>query len=62
VGLLAANAPAPDDFVEAYARVGGNGKAAKSSDEIGRLAANLVLAGGWQDDLPAEAFRAHFLD
>lgn len=40
--------------------VGGNGKAAKSSDEIGRLAANLVLRGTWQDDLPAEAFRAHF--
>ena len=42
--------------------VGGNGKAAKSSDEIGRLAAGLLLAGEWCDDLPAEAFRAHFLD
>lgn len=38
--------------------VGGNGKAAKSSDEIGRLAADLALAGAWRDDLPAEAFRA----
>ena len=42
--------------------VGGNGKAAKSADEIGRLAAELLLAGAWRDDLPAEAFRAHFRD
>lgn len=40
--------------------VGGNGSAAKSADEIGRLAAELLLAGAWHDDLPAEAFRAHF--
>lgn len=42
--------------------VGGNGKAAKSSDEIGRLAAELLVAGEWRDDLPAAAFRAAFLD
>jgi sarcosine oxidase len=42
--------------------VGGNGKAAKSADEIGRLAAELTLHGDWRDDLPAEAFRAHFRD
>lgn len=42
--------------------VGGNGKAAKSSDEIGRLAAELLLAGAWCDDLPAEAFCARFRD
>jgi glycine/D-amino acid oxidase-like deaminating enzyme len=42
--------------------VGGNGKAAKSSDEIGRLAANLLLANAWRDDLPAEAFRVRFVD
>ena len=40
--------------------VGGNGSAAKSADEIGRLAADLLLTGAWQDDLPAAAFRAHF--
>jgi glycine/D-amino acid oxidase-like deaminating enzyme len=40
--------------------VGGNGKAAKSSDEIGRLAAELLLAGAWRDDLPADAFHARF--
>lgn len=42
--------------------VGGNGSAAKSADEIGRLAADLLLAGAWRDDLPAEAFRARFRD
>lgn len=42
--------------------VGGNGKAAKSSDEIGRLAAALLLAGAWQDDLPEAAFCARFAD
>ena len=41
--------------------VGGNGKAAKSSDEIGRLAAELLLAGAWRDELPAEPFRARFM-
>ena len=41
--------------------VGGNGKAAKSSDEIGRLAADLLIAGEWRDDLPAAAFRAQFV-
>ncbi|MGE3271267.1 MAG: NAD(P)/FAD-dependent oxidoreductase [Chloroflexota bacterium] len=40
--------------------VGGNGKAAKSSDEIGRLATELALAGAWSDDLPEEPFRAQF--
>jgi sarcosine oxidase len=40
--------------------VGGNGKAAKSADEIGRLAAELVLTGAWRDELPAEPFRARF--
>ena len=42
--------------------VGGNGTAARSSDEIGRLAAGLLLAGEWCDDLPTEAFGARFLD
>lgn len=42
--------------------IGGNGKAAKSSDEIGRLGAELVLTGAWSGDLPAETFRARFLD
>ena len=37
--------------------VGGNGKAAKSSDEIGRLAAEMLSHGAWRDDLPAERFQ-----
>ena len=45
-----------------YVAVGGNGKAAKSSDEIGRLGAMLALHGDWQDDLPADAFRACYAD
>jgi sarcosine oxidase len=45
-----------------YVAVGGNGKAAKSSDEIGRLAAELALAGAWRDDVPADVFRACFLE
>jgi sarcosine oxidase len=42
--------------------VGGNGQAAKSADEIGRLAAELTLTGAWQDDLPAHVFAAAFRD
>lgn len=36
--------------------IGGNGEAAKSSDEIGRLAASLFGADGWTDSLSAETF------
>lgn len=43
--------------------VGGNGAAAKSSDEIGRLAADLLLAGEWRsDEYRRDTFRAHFAD
>ncbi len=39
--------------------LGGNGSAAKSSDELGRLAALLVSRGEWTDaDLPASEFSA----
>ncbi|XP_060073896.1 uncharacterized protein LOC132553653 [Ylistrum balloti] len=37
--------------------IGGNGYAAKSGDEIGRLAAMLVLRGVWDSDIPAETFK-----
>jgi sarcosine oxidase len=40
--------------------VGGNGKAAKSSDEIGRLAAGMIRAGSWSSSLPKAPFAAHF--
>ncbi|XP_064608310.1 uncharacterized protein LOC135472636 isoform X2 [Liolophura sinensis] len=37
--------------------VGGNGRAAKSADEIGRLGMELALNGRWDTDLPREKFR-----
>ncbi len=39
---------------------GGNGKSAKSSDEIGRLAAGMLRTGGWSSSLPQAAFKARF--
>lgn len=38
-----------------YTAVGGNGSAAKSSDEIGRLVADLVAAGSWRELVLDEA-------
>ncbi len=35
---------------------GGNGRAAKSADAIGSLAARLALTGDWDDPLPSTAF------
>lgn len=40
---------------------GGNGKAAKSSDEIGRLAADMIRAKTWSSSLPQRDFVARFL-
>ena len=40
--------------------VGGNGKAAKSSDEIGRLAAAMIRTQDWPSSLPQAPFAAHF--
>ena len=42
--------------------VGGNGKAAKSSDEIGRLAAEMMHTGRWPSSLPQAVFAAKFVD
>ena len=36
--------------------MGGNGRAAKACDEIGRMAVELLLKGVWNHQLPAEAF------
>ncbi len=36
--------------------IGGNGSAAKSSDELGRLASTLFQSDGWNDSLPVSAF------
>ena len=43
-----------------FVAVGGCGGAAKSSDEIGRMAALLVQHGAWRHDLDASRFRACF--
>ena len=39
---------------------GGCGYAAKSCDEIGRIAANLLLTGTWDTHLEREMFRVKF--
>ncbi len=64
VTATASGYPYVDEVVEGrvYVAVGGNGKAAKSSDEIGRLAAELVRVGGWHDDLPAHAFGVRYIN
>jgi len=40
--------------------VGGNGKAAKSSDEIGRMAAEMIHTQNWPSSLPQAPFAAQF--
>jgi sarcosine oxidase len=40
---------------------GGNGSAAKSADEIGRMGAAMLRAGQWAYDLDAAHFRAQFV-
>jgi sarcosine oxidase len=40
--------------------IGGNGKAAKSSDEIGRLAAGMIKKQSWPSSLPQAPFAAHY--
>ena len=39
---------------------GGNGKSAKSSDEIGRIAADMIQHGDWKTSLPQSVFAARF--
>ncbi|MCP4226009.1 MAG: FAD-binding oxidoreductase [Actinomycetia bacterium] len=41
--------------------IGGNGSAAKSSDELGRLAASLFSPDGWTDSLDASVFEPQFV-
>lgn len=40
--------------------VGGNGKSAKSSDEIGRMAAEMISTGNWPSSLPQTLFSATY--
>ena len=42
--------------------IGGNGKAAKASDEIGRIAASLVYSGLWDSEVPRECVRLKLQD
>jgi sarcosine oxidase len=39
---------------------GGNGSAAKSADEIGRMGALMMLHEAWTYDIPAEQFQLRF--
>ncbi len=45
-----------------YIATAGNGGAAKSSDEIGRIGAMLCATGGWHSELDREDFRAVYAD
>ena len=40
--------------------VGGNGSGAKSSDEIGRMGANMILKGDWDYDMPRDKVRVQW--
>ena len=56
------NMPIVDSVADSgvYVAAGGCGAAAKSSDEIGRMAALLVEHDSWQHDLSSTLFRAEF--
>lgn len=43
-----------------YVATGGNGSSAKSSDAIGRLAADLVVNGKWAAELAPDLFEVHY--
>ncbi|KAJ8303611.1 hypothetical protein KUTeg_020007 [Tegillarca granosa] len=42
--------------------IGGNGKAGKSSDEIGRLAADMIVKSKWNGDISMEVFKINAKD
>ncbi|MFJ8489013.1 NAD(P)/FAD-dependent oxidoreductase [Streptomyces sp. NPDC094038] len=48
--------PGPGEADGLFVAVGGNGHGARGSDEIGRLAATLVLGAEWDFPLPREVF------
>lgn len=58
-GCLTSHTPNAEPYIDLIAcgfgvALGGNGYAAKASDEIGRLAARLVLLGEWESDIPKD--------
>lgn len=61
-GCLTAHTPNSQPYIDVIAQgfgvaLGGNRMAAKSSDEIGRLAARLLLLGEWESQIPREKLR-----
>lgn len=57
---IASGYPYADQLDEnLFVVTGGNGSAAKSSDEIGRVGALLAAHGSWTYDLDAAHFKAH---
>ncbi|KAL5005301.1 hypothetical protein ScPMuIL_018757 [Solemya velum] len=40
--------------------IGGNGWAAKSCDEIGRIAADMIITSSWNYDIPRDIFRIRY--
>ena len=48
-----------DQHGRLFVATGGNGAAAKSSDEIGRLAAEFMHDGSWESELDQNMFRLH---
>ncbi|KAG7160367.1 uncharacterized protein LOC121876257 [Homarus americanus] len=58
-GCLTSHTPNQEPYIDIIAQgfgvaLGGNRWAAKSSDEIGRLAARLVVLGEWESEVPRE--------
>ncbi|XP_037789811.1 monomeric sarcosine oxidase-like [Penaeus monodon] len=58
-GCLTSHTPNNEPYIDLIApgfgvALGGNGYAAKASDEIGRLAARLVLLGEWKSEIPKD--------
>ncbi|XP_037789991.1 monomeric sarcosine oxidase-like [Penaeus monodon] len=61
-GCLTSHTPNQEPYIDVIAEgfgvaLGGNRWAAKSSDEIGRLAARLVVLGEWRSEIPKERVR-----
>ncbi|XP_045616635.1 monomeric sarcosine oxidase [Procambarus clarkii] len=61
-GCLTSDTPTREPYIEVVAEgfglaLGGNGCGAKSCDEIGRLAAHLVILGEWESEIPKERLK-----
>ncbi|KAK7070586.1 hypothetical protein SK128_023435 [Halocaridina rubra] len=61
-GCLTSHTPNEEPYIDVIGEgfgvaLGGNRWAAKSSDEIGRLAARLLLLGEWESQIPRDRVR-----